>query len=144
MHQLAIYELNAQSADKLDERRDATTRAHGGLCIVVATAAVGAFGSFPSVSAILWAFLFVIALGWLATLNALTAKLSAKHELLIKMEAHQDETCRFLTQEREEWESLKSLPLQKALARAPIAFIVLGAGGLLGTLAHVASKLLCL
>ena len=52
-HQLTSYQLNAQSADRLDERRDATTRAHGGLCIVVTTAAVGTLEHFPSVSAVL-------------------------------------------------------------------------------------------
>ena len=69
-----IYQLNAQSADKLDERRDATTRAHGGLCVVVATAAVGTLQHYPTISAVLWAFLAIVALGWLATLKSLTTK----------------------------------------------------------------------
>ena len=133
--QLAIYQLNAQSADKLDERRDATTRAHGGLCIVVTTAAVGTLDPYPTVAAVLWAFLIVIALGWLATLNSLTAKLSAKNKLLTGMEEDGLIPFEFLTEERKKWESLDTKPLQRALKCAPIAFVVLGAGALLGTLA---------
>ena len=135
---LAIYQLNAQSADKLDERRDATTRAHGGLCIVVATAAVGTADPYPIVAATLWAFLIVIALGWLATLKSLTTKLMAKNTLLTSMEADGLVSFAFLTKERTTWESLKSKPLQCALKYAPIAFLVLGSAGFLGTLLAVA------
>ncbi len=133
--QLAIYQLNAQSADKLDERRDAATRAHGGLCIVVATAAVGTLDPYPTLAAVLWAFLIVIALGWLATLNSLTAKLRAKSELLTSMEEDGLVPFEFLTKERRKWESLETMPLQRALKYAPSAFLVLGAGAFLGTLA---------
>lgn len=132
--QLAIYQLNAQSADRLDERRDATTRAHGGLCIVVATAAVGTLDPYPTVAAVLWAFLMVIALGWLATLKSLTAKLTAKNELLTSMEEDGVVAFEFLTKERRKWASLDTAPLQRALKCAPIAFLVLGAGAFLGTL----------
>ena len=132
--QFAIYQLNAQSADKLDERRDATTRAHGGLCIVVATAAVGTFQDYPTIAAVLSGFLVVIALGWLATLNSLTAKLTAKNKLLTRMEKDGLVPLQFLTEEREKWESLKSKPLQRALKYAPIAFLVLGSAGFLSTL----------
>ena len=132
---LSIYQLNAQSADKLDERRDATTRTHGGLCIVVATAAVGALDPYPTVAAVLSAFLIVIALGWLGTLKSLTAKLTAKNKLLTSMEEDWLVPFKFLTKERKKWESLESKPLQRALKCAPIAFLVLGAGALLGTFA---------
>ena len=132
--ELAIYQLNAQSADKLDERRDATTRAHGGLCIVVATAAIGTFDLYPTVAAVLWFFLIVIALGWLATLKSLTAKLTAKNKLLTSMERDGLVPFEFLTKERKKWESLKSKPLQAALKYAPYAFLVLGAGAFLGAL----------
>ena len=133
--QLAIYQLNVQSADKLDERRDATTRAHGGLCIVVATAAVAAWRLYPAIAAVLWLFLVVIALGWIATLNSLTAKLSAKSKLLTRMEEDGLVPLKFLTEERKQWKSLKNKPLQRALKYAPIAFLVLGTGAFLGTLA---------
>ena len=139
--QLAIYQLNAQSADKLDERRDATTRAHGGLCIVVATAAVGAWWQhYPAISAVLWLFLVVVALGWLATLDSLTAKLTAKSKLLTRMEEDGLVPLQFLTEERKQWKSLKNKPLQRALKCAPIAFLVLGAGAFLGALALVFSS----
>ncbi len=134
--QLAIYQLNAQSADKLDERRDATTRAHGGLCIIVATAAVGTLDPYPTVAAVLWAFLVVVALGWLATLQSLTAKLEAKNRLLICMEEDGLVPFEFLTKERNKWESLESKPLQAVLKCAPFAFLVLGVGAFLGTLAR--------
>lgn len=142
-HQLAIYQLNVQSADKLDERRDATTRAYGGLCMVATTAAVGTLEDFPLVSAVLSAFLIVIALGWRATLDSLTAKLAAKNELLTKMEGQQDRPFRFLTQERKAWQALERQPLQKALKRAPHAFLILGTMGLLGALARIASGIVC-
>ncbi len=134
---VAIYQLNAQSADKLDERRDATTRAHGGLCIIVATVAVGALGSYPAIAAVLWAFLVVIALGWLATLNSLTAKLTAKNKLLITMEEDGLVPFKFLAEERVRWESLGNQPLQRALKHAPAAFLVLGVGAFVGTLALI-------
>ena len=132
--ELAIYQLNAQSADKLDERRDATTRAHGGLCIVVTTAAVGTLQDYPTIAAVLWGFLVVIALGWLATLDSLTAKLTAKGTLLRCMEKDELVPLQFLTDERKKWKCLKSKPLRSALKCAPTAFLVLGVGGLLGTL----------
>lgn len=86
---LSVYQLNVQSADKLDERRDAAVRAYGGICVAIATAATGLLKAFPVVSAVLWAFLVVVALAWLATLTSLTAKLSAKSDLLAEMEQNQ-------------------------------------------------------
>lgn len=94
------WRLCGESADKLDERRDATTRAHGGLCIV---AAVGTVDPYPTVAATLWAFVIVIALGWLATLKSLTTKLMAKNTLLTSMEADGLVPFAFLTTERTTW-----------------------------------------
>ena len=128
---LAIYQLNAQSADKLDERRDATTRSHGGMCVATATAATGTFQSYPVVSAVLWAFLVVIALSWLASIVSLTAKLTAKNTLLTEMERAGKVPSRFLIQEREIWERFEGTPLKIVLRYAPAAFIVLGSGGFL-------------
>ncbi|MDE0373990.1 MAG: hypothetical protein OXI73_15805 [Rhodospirillales bacterium] len=142
-HQLSIYQINVQSADKLDERRDATTRAYGGLSVVAATAAVSMLQDFPLVSAVLFAFLIAIALSWRATIDSLTAKLAAKNELLTKMEGPQDCPFRFLTQERKAWQALERQPLQKALKRAPHAFLILGTMGLLGTLARITSGIVC-
>ncbi len=139
----AIYQLNAQSADKLDERRDATTSTHGSLCIAVATAAVGTLVPYPTVAAVLWAFLIVIALGWLATFKALTAKLTAKNKLLTSMEGDGLVPFAFLTEERKTWDSLKSKPLQSALKHAPIAFLVLGSAGFLSTLLAFAVPAVC-
>jgi len=140
---LAIYKLNVQSADKLDERRDTTTRAHGGLAMVAATAAVGMLQELPLVSAVLFAFLIVIALGWRATLDSLTAKLAAKHELLTSMEGQQDFPFGFLTQERKSWQALDTQPLQKVQMHAPYAFLILGTVGLLGALTRVALSTVC-
>ena len=85
----------------------------------------------------LWLFLVVIALGWLATLNSLTAKLIAKSKLLTRMEEDGLVPVQFLTEERKQWKSLKNKPLQRALKCAPIAFLVLGAGAFFGTLVLV-------
>ena len=128
---LAICQLNAQSADKLDERRDATIRSHGGMCGTIDTAATGMFQSYPVVSAVLWVFLVMIALSWLASIASLTAKLTAKNSLLTEMESGVRVPARFLIQERERWERLDKTPLQIALHNAPAAFILLGSGGLL-------------
>ena len=141
---LAIYQLHVQSADKLDERRDASVRAYGGMCVVLTTAAAGTFDRFPLLSAVLWALLVVAALAWIATLHSLTAKLTTKNRLLTEMEANHDIPTAFLTRERQHWETLGRPALAKVLQRAPWAFLLLGAGGILGTLAHVAWKTLCL
>ena len=141
---LAIYQLNAQSADKLDERRDAATRSHGGMCVAVATAATGTFQAYPVASAILWAFLVIIALSWQATIASLTAKLTAKSSLLTEMERDGKVPARFLIQERERWERLDKPSLQNALRNAPMAFIFLGGGGFLTVLlVYVVCPLLC-
>ena len=50
---LAIYQLHVQSADKLDERRDASVRAFGALCVIPTTVAVDAVERFPLPSAVL-------------------------------------------------------------------------------------------
>lgn len=132
---LVIYQLNAQSADKLDERRDATTRSHGGMCVVVATGAAGTFGQFPLVSAVLSLFLVIIALSWSATLDSLTAKLTAKSSLLANMEADGKVPGNFLLRERECWEEIGKRPLHAAAKKAPTAFICLGAAGFIATVA---------
>ena len=135
----AIYQLHVQSADKLDERRDASVRAYGGLCVVLTAAAAGTVGpQFQLLSAVLWGLLVVVAFAWLTTLQSLTAKLTTKNRLLTEMEENHDIPGGFLTRERQHWESLGKPALAKALQRAPWAFLLLGAGGVLGTLAHVA------
>ena len=95
---------------------------------------MGTLDPYPTVAAVLWAFLIVIALGWLATVSSLTAKLTAKNNLLTSMEEDGLVPFEFLTKERKKRESLQSKPLQLALKCAPFAFLVLGAGGFLGTL----------
>ena len=140
---LSIYQLNVQSADKLDERRDAAGRAYGVMCIVLTTAAAGSFEEIPLVSALLWALLAVVALAWRATLRSLNAKLTAKSQLLIEMEENQEVPISFLTRERKKWEELDKSPLQKSLQHAPLAFIILGTCGSLATLACSSCKIIC-
>lgn len=140
---LSIYQLNAQSADKLDERRDITTRSYGGMCVVITTVATGAIQPFPIVSVLLWAILIVVALAWLATLGSLAAKLSAKNNLLTQMEQSDLVPTRFLTDEGNHWKGLHKPRLQTALGHLPKAFIILGVGGLLGTLAYLAKLFVC-
>jgi len=135
---LSIYQLNVQSADKLDERRDAVVRSHGIMCIVLTTAATSSFETLPIVSALLWVFLVVVALAWLDSLRSLTAKLAAKRQVLTEMEKNKDVPTSFLVRERKKWEGLDKSPLHKALQRVPIAFVVLGSCGFLGTLLYVA------
>ena len=139
---LSIYHLNVQSADKLDERRDATVRSHGAMCIVLTTAATGSFEMLPIVSAVLWVLLAVVALAWLASLRSLTAKLSAKSQLLVEMERNQQVPTSFLVRERKKWEELHKSRLHKSLQHAPIAFVVLGSCGFLGTLSYVACNMI--
>jgi len=140
---IAIYQLNLQSADKLDERRDATIRAYGGICVVLTTAAFGKLERLPSLSVVLWALLVVVALAWLSTLRSLTAKLTAKNLMLVEMEDDKEVPTAFLTRERKHWEDHGTPTLFKALQRSPWAFLVLGGGGLLGTLAYVVWTSLC-
>ena len=135
---VAIYQLHVQSADKLDQRRDASVLAYGGMCVVLTPAAVAAFERLPLLSAALWALLFVVAFAWLATVHSLTAKLTAKNSVLTEMEENQDVPIAFLTRERQHWEDAGTLPLDWALQRAPWAFLLLGVGGLYGTLASLA------
>lgn len=135
---LTIYQLNVQSADKLDERRDMSTRAFGAMSVVVTAVAVGALAELPLLSLALCVLLCVVALAWLATIDSLTAKLTAKNQILTQMEAHCDFPFAFLTQERRVWETLRKAPLEKALRCAPWAFLLLGIVGLLGIPPYVA------
>ena len=131
----AIYQLNAQSADRLDERRDAATRAHGGICVAVAAGAAGTFAEWPIVSAVLCIALIIIALSWIAVLDALTAKLIAKNSLLANMEAEGKVPGKFLLRERKCWEEIGKRPLQAVVKKAPTAFVWLGAIGFIGNVA---------
>lgn len=128
---IIIYQLNAQSADKLDERRDMSTRAFGAMSVVVTAVSIGTLDALPVLSIVLCVLLCVISVAWLATLNSLTAKLKAKNELLIQMESCTDFPIAFLTQERRIWESLRKARLDKVLRFAPCAFLLFGIGGLL-------------
>ncbi len=139
---IAIYQTHVQSADKLDERRDASVRSCGGMCVVLTAASVGTFAGLPWLSAALWILLAAVAIGWLAILDSLTAKLTAKNRLLAEMEQHKDMPIAFLTGEREKWDSLAKPPLVKALRRAPWAFIAFAAVGL-SALARVAWLTVC-
>ncbi len=141
---LAVYQVHVQSADKLDERRDASVRAYGGLCVVLTTAGAGVFDPFPLLAAVLWALLVVVAFAWVATLHSLTAKLASKNQLLIEMEASQEVPVAFLTREREHWETRGMPALAKLLQRAPWAFLLLGVGGILGTIVQFAWTALCI
>lgn len=141
---LVVYQLHVQSADKLDERRDASVRTYGGLCVVLTTAGAGTFDPFPLLATVLWVLLVVVAFAWVATLHSLTAKLTAKNRLLTEMEDNGDVPTKFLTREREHWETRRRPALAKVLQRAPWAFLLLGAGGILGTLAHFAWTTLCI
>lgn len=128
---ISIYLAHLQSADRLDERRDAAVRAYGVMCIVVTTAATGSFVELPVVSVILWALLIVVALAWLATLGSLNAKLKAKNNLLIEMEQNAEWPTSYLTRERRKWETFNKKPLQNALRYVPLAFMLVGTCGLL-------------
>ncbi len=128
---LTIYQINAQSADKLDERRDNATRSHGGLCVVITAAAVGAIQVTPLLSAVLSIFLVLTALSWLAVIDSLTAKLTAKNKLLTEMESDGKIAGTFLIRERKEWKQRETRPLQAALRLAPKAFALFGTLGFL-------------
>ena len=125
---LEIYKLNAQSADKLDERRDATVRLYGGMCVVFATTAAGTLKEFPIVSVSVCIFLTLLAWGWLATIRSLSAKLTVKHDLLVRMEKNLP--FRFLTEETDLWESKGVRRHKSSLSYAPFLFIFLGGMGI--------------
>ena len=134
---IEIYKLNAQSADKLDERRDSTIRAYGGMCVVFGTTAVGVVMEFPNVAAGLCFFLIFIGFGWIASLHSLNAKLTAKRDLLIEVEEKLELAVPFLYEERKKWESQKSRPHQRSLRWVPYLFIMFGLVGLALSLALV-------
>ena len=135
---LTIYQLNAQSADKLDERRDISTRAFGAMSVAITAVAIGVLAELPLLSVTLCVLLCVVAVAWLATLDSLTAKLKAKNQLLTQMEAGSDFPIAFLTQERRVWDTFRKTPLDKALRCAPWAFLALGVVGLLSIPAYLA------
>ena len=117
---VAIYQLHVQSADKLDERRDLSTRAYGGMSVVVTAAAAAGLDALPFLSVILWTLLCVVAVAWLATLDALTAKLKAKNLLLAQMEERGDVPITFLTQERQVWGDPPDVATRQGLAIQPM------------------------
>ena len=121
-----IYRMNAQSADRLDERRDSAARNHAAVNIALTGAAAGTLADYGVLSAVLAALIVVTGISWQATLDSLTAKLKAKNLILTGMEA-EGKAYAFLTKERESWEALGTRPLQKAMKLAPLAFIVIGA-----------------
>ncbi len=83
-----IYQLQVQSADKIDERRDMTTRLYGTLCVAIMAASItiGFIHGFSWASAVLFATVSIVSIGWNYSLKSLRAKLKAKNELLLRME----------------------------------------------------------
>ena len=121
-----IYRMNAQSADRLDERRDSAARNHAAVGIALTGVAAGALADYALVSAVLGGLIVATGFSWRATLDSLTAKLKAKNQALTRMEA-EGKVYAFLTTERELWEELDTRPLQKAMKLAPWALVVIGA-----------------
>ena len=127
MHEDAeIHRVNAQSADKLDERRDSAARYHAAASIALTGAAAGTVAEYAVLSAVLAALIVVTGISWQATPDSLTAKLKAKNAVLVQMES-EGKAYAFLTKEREWWEALGTRPLQKAMKLAPLAFMAIGA-----------------
>ena len=125
---IEIYKIHVQSADKLDERRDATIRIYGGMCVIVAATAMGTFADFKLVSSGLSIILFLLARGWLLTVQSLNAKLNAKNCLLLELE--RGLTIQFLFEERKIWESFGNRTHIESLEIGPHIFMFTGLLGL--------------
>ena len=128
---IEIYKAHLQSADKLDERRDATVRAYGSVCAVVVTVTAGLLTQdHPLVSAAMCVLLVLVAWIWRETLGTLNAKLIVKSKGLMQMEREELVPFPFLTRETDEWERSKTRPIQVVSRLAPDAFRVIGVLGI--------------
>ena len=127
---IEIYKAHLQSADKLDERRDATVRTYGSVCVVIVTVAVGLLPQdhlFASLA--MCVLLVLVASIWRETLEVLNAKLTAKSKGLMHMEREELVPFQFLIKENGEWERSKTRRMRVVSKFAPDAF---GAVGVLG------------
>lgn len=131
---IEIYKAHLQSADKLDERRDATVRTYGSVCAVVITVTAGLLTQdLLVVSAAMCVLLLLVASIWRETLGALNAKLTAKSKGLMEMEKADLVSFPFLIRESGEWERSKTRRMGVVSRFAPDAFRVVG---LLGVAYH--------
>ena len=125
---IAIYVAHVQSADKIDESRNSSGRIYGSLCAILTVAVVGVLSEFSNpVAAIFISLLLVlVSIGWFYIIRSLTSKLTAKGDTLREMEKQNMVPMAFLLRERELWETMEKLPLQKALSLTPQFFIGVG------------------
>ena len=123
-----IYQLQVQSADKIDERRDMTTRLYGTLCVAIMAASVtiGFIHGFSWASAILFTTVSIVTIGWKYSLKSLSAKLSAKNQLLLRMEKELDLDTRFLNEEQRIWKSYYVTTLDTSINIVVRTFLITG------------------
>ena len=122
-----IYRMNAEFADRLDQRRDSTANRHGATCVGLAAIAAGALEQYPLVSGVLWVALFLVALSWTATTASLTTKLTAKSHVLREME--EEFGYSFLVKESARWKAQGKPSLQVAMTWGPLIFITMSIFG---------------
>ena len=112
---VSIYVVHVQSANKIDESRNSSTRSYGALCAILVVANLGALTEIeqPIAAISVSILLILISLGWLLTLISLTAKLDAKHDMLCRLEYTGNLPIEFLTQEAKVRETRGIRLLQK-------------------------------
>ena len=119
---LQIYQAHVQSVDRIDERRDFTTRSYGILCAaILSSASIGVINNLLMVSFILFCTLSIVSIAWQLTLESLTAKLIAKSDELKHVENEYGFRVRFLTEERERWERLRSDSESRIIKLKPLS-----------------------
>ena len=120
------YKLFIESADRVDIRRDLTTRSFGLPCILISIAIFTGYGQFDILLLkILSLLVLLIGFYWFATISALSAKLKAKHHIIICIE--QKLKISYMQQEEKLWKReyrFLGLSLGKILKIGPLIFII--------------------
>ena len=121
---ISLYVAHVQSADKVDESRNSATRSYGALCAILTVAILGSLAEFnnPLAGILISILLVFVSTGWLFTINSLTARLSAKHEMLCFIEQEGELPVNFLAREEAIWKEKVVWRLQRSLRVAPMCF----------------------
>ncbi len=122
---LEIYKLHAELAEQAAASREGLNKLYTGMVSSIVAASVLFQRVAPEAKAVwmLPALGIIVSLCWLLSLHSMTGKLSAKHEVLLELEAE----LPFQFFEREEAKFGKAGPLRRKWSGAaiPVIFLVM-------------------
>lgn len=119
-----IYKLHAELAEQVASARESLNKLYSGMVTSIVAASVLLHRVAPDTDTV-WmmpALGILVCLSWLLSLRSMTGRLSAKHAVLLKLEA--ELPFAFLKRENAEFEKLGIARRKRSGLLMPVAFIV--------------------